>query len=501
LQKNQQLTSVGCFFVQRSGGAKIHYFFKLYDSYLHHCPPYLIISQHDGSFNNTTQGCAMRFLPLSLAATTLIGLLPVLGHASITVWNDPTPSALAPFAGQANSVADLAGSDIMIYGHAPRAMTLPSSRGPRYYPKAGFTSAALVVSATPQQVKQTLSNYAGYVGLFPTLTSAKTIEQQGNISQVKYHIHVPVPIPLLSFSEDVVMQHQLTDNSLSTLLIDSPIQYGQGKFEWFALPNGKTLVTLTQWGDLNEPKGFVISTMFKAMPEIKSAIPSSVNAFVLESLRRRFMPETRLPAAQSVANIVPVLDYSDAQMNTIQRLIDQSKTPVVFTHVPRQMQTSKRNENMHFVTSITTLNAPIAKTQSALADPRSYTKMLRQVRRVESTTLPNDQGQDSEIHVGMGLGVISIPFKLHMRFRNESDHTVRYWANGGDIEFMQGRMRFEAINAKQTRVIMTSAGKVGDDAPFLLKIGRSLPYSDFLPTVGTGPILFEKASRFLQGKS
>ena len=45
---------------------------------------------------------------------------------------------------------------------------------------------------------------------------------------------------------------------------------------------------------------------------------------------------------------------------------------------------------------------------------------------------------------------------------------------------------------------MTSGGKLGDDAPFLLSLGKSLPYADMLPSIGAAPIFIERANRYFQ---
>ncbi|MEY2864467.1 MAG: hypothetical protein RLY58_2174, partial [Pseudomonadota bacterium] len=255
-----------------------------------------------------------------------------------------------------------------------------------------------------------------------------------------------------------------------------------------------------QWGDLDQPKGFLVSTMLRAMPEVKLGIPQGVNGFVLESLRRRFAPDTSNQPALSVQNIVPTLRFTDAQLDTIQRLVDQSTTPVLFAHRPVWLATRTKPEQLHFVTSIGNLNAPVAQAKPLLANPSNYAKLMRQVQRVDTTDLPNGQGQAANIHVGLSLGIITIPFTLNMRYQAQTDQSIRYWANGGDVEFMQGRMQFDALSPQKTRIIMTSAGKIGDHAPFLLRMSKAMPYSDFLPSVGAAPVLLDKTNRYLQKK-
>ncbi|XID74663.1 SRPBCC family protein [Alkanindiges sp. WGS2144] len=435
---------------------------------------------------------------------TLLGLLVCsgsigFGHAAIIPWQDNTPSALTPFSGNKALLARLVERDIMIYGHPAQAVTIPGKKGVQHYNNARFSSAAIIVPAKPEQIRQVLSQYSNYASLFPTLTKATELERNGTITQMRYHIHVPVPIPALSFNEDVIMQHQISDNSIQTLIVDSPIQYGIGKFEWFALDNNHTLVTLTQWGDLDKPKGFLVSTILKALPEVKQGIPQSVDTFVLETLKRKFAPDGKLPTQGP--RQLPYKKLSASDMQLVQQLNARASSPVMFVHRPVNMPYSNRAEPLQFVTTFATLKAPPAYSAQVLSAPTNYKNIFSQVSKVESKTLPDQQGTESTVTVKVGLGVIAIPFKLNLRYFNVGNNRYYYQANGGDIEYMQGQMQFSALASPQTSqqsfLSMTSAGKIGDNAPFLLKIGKSLPYSDLLPTVGGAPVFIYKANQYL----
>lgn len=451
---------------------------------------------HDSSTHTWRKGFVM-----SITLSLFIGLFSagISAQAAMVAMQDGMPSALAPVNQNPEALARLTGNGILIYAQKSQPYTLMTQRGPRYYPATNFHTAAIILPIPPDRIRETLSHYPGYVGLFPTLTKATVLSKQANDTQVKYRIHVPVPIPLLSFNEDVTLQHHLEANSLTSLILDSPMPYGQGKFEWFPLKNGQTLVTLTEWGDLNVTKGFVISTIMKSVPEIKTGILPSVNAFVLESLRRRFSPDTQ-QAVQPVPQVIPVPHWQDEDMAQLQRIQDQSGSAVYFIHRPVLMSTQQqRAEKMHFVTTIDRMPAPLSVTKNALTDPVAYQKLFRQVNKVDVSPLPNNAGQDARIGIKLGLGILSIPFKLQLRYLNEGPTQIRYVATGGDIEYMVGRMTFEPLDTQSTRLIMTSSGKVGDKAPALLKIGKSLPYYELMPTIGSAPIIMEKMKRYVKG--
>lgn len=443
----------------------------------------------------------MTFFGLYRGGSLLIIIAMTSAHtyAKPVSWIDPQiPSALAPFAGQASALAALAERNILIYQHPKQATATPTARGVRRYQNVSFNSTALVVSATPREVRQLLSDYRNYVGLFPTLTEAKPLSSQNGISQMQYRIQVPVPIPLLSFDEKIILQHQLEEHRLSTLMIDSPIQYGLGQFEWFGLPNGKTLVTLTQWGDLNAPKGFIVTTLLKALPEVKLGIPNGVGAFVLESIRRRYDPDPALGSVTTAQKIIPQHTLSATQTEQVKQLIQRSGgQAVVFAHPPVWLKTAKRPEKLFFSTSYAQINASPKAIFDTLATPNRYQQLFRQIKKI--TLKPNSDGStNASIRVGLGLGVITIPYQIELRTQKINANTAAYQANGGDIEFLNGRLSAQPWTAQSSLVSMTSGGKLGEDAPFLLSIGKSLPYADMLPSIGAAPIFIERANRYFQ---
>lgn len=68
-------------------------------------------------------------------------------------------------------------------------------------------------------------------------------------------------------------------------------------------------MTVTQWGDLNQPQGFLFSKILNALPEAKLGIPAGTNAFLLEALQQRF----KYPAAIALNTAVPQVQLSNQQ--------------------------------------------------------------------------------------------------------------------------------------------------------------------------------------------
>ena len=111
--------------------------------------------------------------------------------AQIITWNDNIPSALQPFQNNPQLLASYTQNNIFIYPHPNTKTNVPTLKS-NSQPSVSFTSAALIVPANVQQVAKTLTNFNQYVGLFPTLKSAKTLEQSGNIIKMKYNLKIIV---------------------------------------------------------------------------------------------------------------------------------------------------------------------------------------------------------------------------------------------------------------------------------------------------------------------
>ncbi|MGE4316619.1 SRPBCC family protein [Acinetobacter sp.] len=403
--------------------------------------------------------------------------------AKIIPWKEQIPSSLSVFQGKAQLLADLTANRILIYAHPAQAITLPTFKNPHSI-SGKFYTGAVVVPASSQNVARLLSNYNGYKGLFPTLKLAKVVEQQGKITQMKYQVSIPTPIPILNFKENVLMQHHLTANSISTLVLDAPIPYGAGKIEWFDLGNNKTLITVTQWGDLNHPKGFLFSSILNALPEAKLGIPSGTNGFLLEALQQHF----KTPSYHSLkAGELPEAPLSSNQVQKIATLSQLSQEPVSFILPSSKVPYPHGLESLRFSSSYQYFAKKPQQMQHWLNAPAYQELFPRQIKDIDLKKIdPNTI--DADYKISVGLGVINIPFDFKLRFDYPNSLENQFDAVGGDLQFVKGGMQL-IPQGQGTLLNVTSAMKIHDQAPFLLRAMRSMPYHDMLPAIGGNTVL------------
>ena len=248
-----------------------------------------------------------------------------------------------------------------------------------------------------------------------------------------------------------------------------------------------TLITLTQWGDLNQPKGFLISRILAAIPDAKLGIPASTNAFILESLRKKW--KNSAPVTLN-AGQYPELKLSNEQRGQAATLSLRSTQPVSWIHRPSTVPYQHGRETMRFISTWMYMQ-PEPQQLEAWLQPDAFKQFFpRQIKDIKVS--PNaTQGLDSQFKVSMGLGVISIPFNFGLHFNFPSKLSSDYYATGGDLKFIKGKMQFSPLQ-QVSLLEMTNAAKIHEQAPFLLRAARSLPYHDLLPTVGANTALSVK---------
>ncbi len=91
---------------------------------------------------------------------------------------------------------------------------------------------------------------------------------------------------------------------------------------------------------------------------------------------------------------------------------------------------------------------------------------------------------------------VSLTFLLILKcaLTTPTDWQNEFYANGGDLKFLRGGMQLTPMN-QGTLLSVTSAMKIDQDAPFLLRAMRSMPYSDMLPAFGGNTVFVLKVKQ------
>lgn len=188
--------------------------------------------------------------------------------------------------------------------------------------------------------------------------------------------------------------------------------------------------------------------------------------------------------------------FNPQQLQKIAEISQKSGQPVSFILPNYQIKEGKASENLRFSSTYQYFAHPVEKLRPWLAAEATQQLFPRQIKKVELNSI-NNQNIDANYKVSVGLGVIQIPFNFKMRFYQPDSLQNQFNANGGDLKFVKGGMRL-LPQSQGTLFQITSSMKIHDQAPFLLRAMRSMPYHDVLPAVGGNTVYALKVQQKLR---
>lgn len=463
-----------------------------------------------------TQGKSVKtLLYLKFMLTFSLGIFSILQttqaktsyiHANqpLSAWQPQVPDALVPVKNDMQGLLALTSNGVLTYPQPSKTVRInlvnKRNKPENVSRNVQFVSSAVVLNTSPSRVKAILTNYKNYPKIFPKLVTADVLAQKGNLARVKYRAVIDIPVPVLKFDEEFTLRHQVRDNSLTTWIEYSPVKYGMGQFQWRAInkgkDKGKTLLTLTHWGQLDDMRGVVLPQIVKAMPEIKLGIPNGVNGYVMEALRLHINGKDA-PKTYHTANIQPDWRITSQGKPALKALLKNTqRLPVLYAHPPRKL---KAETTLRFVSSLQSMPASQTAVSNWLLKPKNYPKLFKQVKKVTST--PHKNGELVNTHIRVGLGVIAIPFSTKIYFQTPQPHEAVLRGAGGDVRWIHGKFKVlkgQQSNKNKSYLMTTFASKTDKNAPFLLRIGDALPYNDYLGAVGVAPVLSYKVKQKLK---
>lgn len=423
-------------------------------------------------------------------------------------WHSQVPSALKPVNGDLAQLVALVNDGVLTYPQAKKKVkvnfvsTESNKTKKSFNDKVNFVSSAVIINATPDKVKSILTNYAAYPKVFPKLVSAKVIKRKNNLARVKYRAVIKTALPVFKFDETFTFRHQVSGNKLSTWIEYSPVKYGMGEFEWHAIKTGKhqgkTLLTLTQWGALNDMRGILLPIILKAMPELKLSITMGINGYVMEALRLHFNGKDKPAQVYPQKTIIPTWKTSPKATVALKSLLPLTDDlPVMYAHPYRKL---KNETNLRFVSSFQKMPTTSKTVANWLMSPDNYPKLFRQVKEVKRTpkTQNNQKGELVDTKVKIGLGVVAISFKTKIFFTRPKQNHAKFYGAGGDVRWIAGEFKTVKKDAKTSYLMTTMASKTDKNAPFLLRISHSLPYNDYLNIVGLAPLFGLRVKKSLK---
>lgn len=345
------------------------------------------------------------------------------------------------------------------------------------YPNARVGYALMVVDASPEKIRLTVRDLLG-TEYMPLLKEGKILSKKKNHTMVRFT--QVIDLPILKLNQKFIYQHTECENGdIAGLLHHGDIGAMVTHYEFFPLENGKTLFVMATWQDL-ETAGFAFRMFLKAEPAFKTIIPSMGAAAYVEQFSAA-ATETHMGESESVDGsqlpMEPSIPFlTKNQHLPIETLMKLSELGTIQFFHPRQRVNFKgKILNVPRSTAIARLNYPVSKVKplySDLSRLQEYHPLFRGYESVEET------GTDySILKMGFHVGPILLPSNspIYESWINENIKIFR-GTGKGHVEPLACSTEFiETPDKNTTFVTFTYCGVIGDEAPFYLKLMRTIP--------------------------
>lgn len=444
----------------------------------------------------------MSRLPYRLLQACLLLLSGVL-HAetelpswTLSDWSNPAP-ALHNLGVTPEQLARVLNRDILVVPHAPRAVRVRSGEHWRDYPAARFVTAATVLPVTATRAREIMSDLTAYTQIFPLMTGAKVI--QARAAHRVGEFAVMVPLPVMNVAARVWVKHTAeADGSLSVSMLRAtakgqlklgaiPIPLAStethpliGRWEFHDVGEGNSLVAFTFWAEENS-RNWMVRLMLKMQPDIKLVSPYVASLGAVESLRRHV--SKTVPALQKEIPAVPdALRYPET-IAIYEPLMRQG--PLAIVHPEQSVWLDGKAQPWRYVTAMNIVRTDVETARDRTITFDRYREVFPQVRKVKLLNAP--KGMAVDWRLGVDLGLLSIPLRLGISHEWEAYNRLGLRAWSGDVAHLRGEWRWYSPpgtrQKESTLLSMTSAHRLDDRAPWLLRVGSRLPYADMMGTM------------------
>jgi hypothetical protein len=275
-----------------------------------------------------------------------------------------------------------------------------------------------------------------------------------------------------------------------------------GRWEFFPLQDGRTLLVYTQWSDMDS-LGFTMRMMFRAQPDLRLAFPVATTTLVVEAIRRRAegLPVTEpAPVTAPVSQPeIPLLSdpQSPVPLDAL-RFLSRSGTVIVI-HPRQWIQTRAGPLDLVFVSSTAHVKTSAYTAQYYTRQFARYPEFFNQVRQTVHRNTAAGEFVDWELGLGFGFLAVGINFTLTYD-EDPNGAILRYRTHAGDIEHVYGAWEWISLGEQESLAVYTTVSELGPDAPAIMKLVNLVPNRKITVGVSSSAIIAEKIRPWIEAQ-
>jgi ribosome-associated toxin RatA of RatAB toxin-antitoxin module len=390
------------------------------------------------------------------------------------------------------ALASILGDSQMVLLHHPRDFRWDES-GKSKTKKASFISSMKVVQAPPETVRSVVYDVGKYPEFIAEISEV-AVQDKGDERIAEFETELNMLV--LTAGVDYTLAYRNEPNGdITWRLVEGDLEAHVGRWEFFELPGGKTLVAFTHWQDLASG-GIKISAVLRAQPDMRLVLPVTWAAVVMESMYKRAegLPRDSVMPTHIIQSEpqIPMLSTGGVQIPvTALRRLAEAGT-ILLIH-PRQWFMAKKGKptDFLFMGAAAIADMPAEAAQKAATNFPRFPEFLDQIDEIKrAQDVGGKRRYDFKLKVG--ISIFTIPVKYQLEYTDVTPLAISYKRASGELEHIYGAWEFFNIGDNKTLVMYTTGNKMGENAPSLLKVGQDVPNRDLIVGVSATALTIQK---------
>jgi ribosome-associated toxin RatA of RatAB toxin-antitoxin module len=368
--------------------------------------------------------------------------------------------------------------------------------------KAVFISSMKVVAAPLETVRTVVYDVAKYAEFISEINDVKAGDEAGlRIAAFKTQLNMMV----LTAGVDYTLAYKHEENGDITWRLEKgDLDAHVGRWEFFELPDGKTLVAMTYWQDIASA-GFKISMVLRAQPDMRLVLPVAWAAVVMDSICKRAegLPPTEQRPRQITQSKprIPMLAGGNAAIPVADlRNLAEAGTIMLIHPLQWFVGTDKKPTDFLFMGAAALVDTPADQAKKLATDFPRFPEFLDQVVSIVPAEAAEGRRR-YDFTLSVGISVFSVDMKYQLEYTDLTPLAMRYERSSGDLAHVYGAWEFFEAGDGKSLIVYTTGNKMGEDGPALLKLGRGMANRDLIVGVSATALTMQKLVPWVNDKA
>jgi hypothetical protein len=223
-----------------------------------------------------------------------------------------------------------------------------------------------------------------------------------------------------------------------------------------------------------------------AQPDLKRTLPIVRGTGFVDRFRTLAEDSNDTPTGGTVPEEpdIPVNFDESTNRQALRNLTEKGTT--IFVHPEQHISISGEPKRLVFITTLDRVEGPLEKARHYLTRFGEVPQFIDQLETVDAEETEN--GCVAGWYFDMGFGLFSVPVEYKVRYTWQHENRLTYERISGDLDPIYGAYEWTSVNEDETLYAFTSASRLGEDAPRMVKLGRTLRHPQIFMGLSLGAV-------------